>query len=324
MERVVTTSDIPWEFHLRTLVQKFTDSAAGQCLLWINPAQRDPFVNDPSLESRKVRVPILHPRFDLRFAPYLIPLDLSSHADEDLFRTSVQLAWEAWTPENLRYYRGQSIAGWVATDKNPTEVARHWGTCTHLHVHRGFRKLLRFHDPSVREWLWPTLNTRQQRQLLGPAISLSAVDRGQNLMHQVARPPDLDPYRTEPAAELTSQRLTLTQHQWEQIEDYAIVHAAWTEWCSQITRMNGEAPPHPEWQREIFPALACATRYGITHPQDRELFAIHALQLGGRFHTNEKMQSVWKKTLAGDFYANAIEEVSGRKSTELEQYLIVS
>ena len=319
MKQVDPTNDsVPWKSILLSLQERFTDVADSRWLLWINRAQGDPF--EAISENRKVEVPILHPRFDLRFALYLLELDLTSSDDVELLEISVQLAWEAWGRENLKSRCGQPIAGWVSTAVTPKELARHWATFTHLHVHDRHSKILRFHDPGVREWLWLMLSAAQQKQLLGPASCISAVDRCQNLMHHM--PPTTAATRANTrstATEPRDQKLTLTEDQWNRVEDFAIVHAAWIE--SHENREINSTAPQPDWHADIFPALLQATQYGLAHPQDRELFATHVLQMGGEFHCHPKMQAIWTRTRDGDPYAFAIDEVLGRVGWGLPQYL---
>ncbi|MYM91216.1 DUF4123 domain-containing protein [Rugamonas sp. FT82W] len=296
-----------WEPRLQTLHRLFYESAGDSCLLWVNPAQGDPFAGNALVEERKVRVPIAHPRFDLKFAPYLVPLELRRHADDDVFKSSVQMAWDAWSMENLQAANGQPIAGWVIADIAPSSLARHWASNCHLHVDKQLHKLLRFHDPGVREWLWRALSPAQQLQLLGPARTLIGFDRNRQLM-----------YHECDAAQGGSGvmgKLALSPLLWEQIDDYATVHAAW---LTVVPMLEGDRSVR---EREVFMALKQATQYGIRDPQDRAVFAGHALQIGYDFHRDDRLQAVWTLTRDGDFYGGALEEVTGQAVDRLAEYL---
>ncbi|WP_017452982.1 hypothetical protein [Herbaspirillum rubrisubalbicans] len=85
-----------WDKHVLALHSIFAGRPDRHCLLWVNPAQSDPFEGDLLVEERKFRVPIKHPRFDLRYAPYLVRLDLSRSKDSDVLARSVELACHAW------------------------------------------------------------------------------------------------------------------------------------------------------------------------------------------------------------------------------------
>ncbi|ELX11459.1 hypothetical protein Jab_1c00411 [Janthinobacterium sp. HH01] len=296
-----------WEPHLQALHRLFYESAGDRCLLWVNPAQGDPFAGNALVEECKVRVPIAHPRFDLKFAPYLVPLALHRHADADVFKSSVQMAWDAWSVESLQAANGQAIAGWVIADAEPASLARHWASNCHLHVDKQLHKLLRFHDPGVREWLWRALSPAQQQQLLGPARTLIGFDRNRQLMFH-----DRGAAQVESGA---TGKLALSPLLWEQIDDYATVHAAW---LNALPVLDGGRSLR---EREVFQALKQATQYGIHDPQDREVFAGHALRIGPDFHRDERLLAVWALTRGGNFYGGALEEVTGQAVDCLPHYL---
>lgn len=307
------------ELHLQILHRKFHESAADQCLLWVNPAQNDLFEENPLVETRKVRVPISHPRFDLQFAPYLVPLDLSKSADAEIFKASVQAAWESWELISLQAYRGQPIAGWIITHETPKALAQYWAKNCYLHKRSELTKLLRFHDPSVREWLWPMLSKSQQLQLLGPAQTIIALNRQQGLMqHDVVQTENIN---QRIANKPESQNLALFSAQWAQIDDFATVHAAWLSHCAMCPDYRATHEQQGTWVQSILVALEQATKYGILDTQDRQLFALHALQLGSIFHMHQKLQPVWMKTKEGDFYGGAIEEIFNVPVGKLSTYL---
>jgi hypothetical protein len=298
-----------WEGAAEDLHRYFHDVASGKCLLWVNPAQSDPFNTVPLVEEHRVRVPINHPRFDVRLGPYLVPLDLSKSADADLFRDSVERAWVAWTIESLSAFCGQPIAGWVATLAPVQALAQHWAWRCHLHTRQGLSKLLRFHDPGVREWLWSTLSEQQRHSLLGPAHSLLAIGRGRILLRQMRS--------SVPAPADAIPSLALNETQWEQVDSYSTVHAAWIAWSAEPEKRD---KPAAAWEQGVLKALSHATRYGVTDAADRELYALHALQLGGAFHTEERMRPVWERTLAGDYYGSALEEIFARPADQLHSH----
>jgi len=302
-----------WQTLLKQLHCHFDGLSQYQCLLWVDPAKADPFEGNPVVEQSRVRTPIRHPRFDPVRAPYVVPLDLSRSADAEVFRDSVELAWLSWGSEHLGAMCGQPICGWVSTDANAKVLTGHWGRHCHLHIQPRQAKLLRFQDPGVREWLWPALSEIQQRAILGPAAEICAIGRGQGLIHHraanrtVASPQDVYP------------ALQLKQVQWDQVEDYATVHAAWLAWRNS-ERADPFVVHKPGWERPVLDALAQATRLGLRDAPDRELFALHALQLGAGFHHHPQLTDVWRKTQAGDFYGSAIEEVTGRPADQLDAF----
>lgn len=280
-----------WLHHVEDMHRHFHEVAEGKCLLWVNPAQADPYADDAVVNELRVCVMINHPRFDRKHAPYLVPLDLSKSGHADVFRTSVEMAWNAWTQEYLMASCGQPIGGWVLTRSPGKALALHWGTQCHVHARRGRSQLLRFHDPSVREWLWPTLNDAQKDSLLGPADTLLALGRDHSLMRQ---------QRHTAPDRICFQALVLTDAQWRQVEDYATVHRAWLTWHS-VHEHDSKPQCEKEWEKGVLAALSYATTYGIVDAQDRELFALHALQLSSTFHGLSQLQPVWERTAHGEF-----------------------
>ena len=280
--------------------------AAGKCLLWVDPAQHDPYEDNAIVAQRRVRVPISHVNFAMQRAPYLVPLDLAVPGDADLFYDSVERAWQAWTIDSLRALLGQPVCGWVVTQSQAEALAVHWGRHCHLHGHQYKSKLLRFQDPGVREWLWPALNAAQQHALLGPAACVLALGRTHSLLrHEGA------------SADAALAAFGLDDQQWQQAGDYATVHAAWLD-CAIVA---GSACFDPVFNESmllsVLAALDEATRHGVTQRSERKLHARHALQLGSRFHTDARMRPVWELTCAGRYYGSAIEEIFSCAADEL-------
>ena len=300
-----------WQACVQALHAHVQQAAQGHCLVWVNPAQTDVFADNASAQAQRMHVPIVHPRFDVQFAPYLVALDLSASADCDVLQQSVQTAYEAWDMPSLQACAGQAIGGWIICNSSPQKLASYWASQIHLHTVGGLTKLLRFHDPSVREWLWPALTAQQQTQLLGPAQALIGINRQQRVM--VHTPPS----PLEPA---NHAKLQLISQQWADVEDYAAVHAAWLAQAGlEPAQWRHQLPVN--WQLSIFKALQKATQHGVTDEHDRALFAQHALQLGPDFHSHSILKNVWLKTREGNFYGGAIEAVTGQPAAQLQKYL---
>lgn len=303
-------ADPSWQTTSEYLDKYFRQAAAAKCLIWVNPAQFDPFETVPLVLERRVRVPINHPRFDVGLAPYLVPLDLSASPDAELFEDSVKRAWDAWTIESLKAFNGQPIAGWVITEEPALALARHWAWRCHLHTRSGSTKFIRFHDPSVREWLWPTFTEQQRHSLLGPSNTVLAIGRGRTVLYHTRQ--------AAPTATEVIPSLALDERQWTQLDDYATVHAAWVEW---LTVAENQGNYTTGWEQDVLKALSNASRYGVTDARDRELFALHALQLGPDFDAAEKMRPVWVKTLSGEYYGSALEQVFAQPADLLHLHL---
>jgi hypothetical protein len=302
---------------LEQLHQHFYSATENRCLLWVDPAQEDPFEGNPLVEETRIRTPIRHLRFDPQRGPYVVPLDLSRSAEADLFRDSVELACLSWSSDHLNAMRGQPICGWVSVSTGAKAVAAHWGWRCHLHIRPREAKLLRFQDPGVREWLWPVLNETQQRAMLGPATAIHAIGRGQKLIHHRRKPGN------DAASSDDYPALQLNQSQWDQLDHYAVVHAAWLTWRNSPATERSISQP-TGWERHILDALDQASLVGVRDAADRELFALHALQLGAGFHQAPQLREVWQKTMAGEFYGSAVEEVTGEAAAQLDKFLAKS
>ncbi len=304
-----------WQRHVEYLHEHFYDTANGQCVVWVNPAQFDPFEGNALVDEIRVKLPIRHPRYDPDSGPYLVALDLARSTHADVLRESVELAWNAWSKEWLGTLSGQPIAGWVATQSDAKALAAHWATRCHVHMRGTLSKLLRFHDPSVREWLWPSLNTEQKRALLGPATSLFSIGREQVLLQHTI---DAGMRASAPFP-----ALILSEAQWKQVEDFATAHAAWLNWIAEPDALP-KGRPDAGWENPVFFALSHATSYGILDWRDRELFALHVLQLGGSFHDSKQMLPVWAQTRAGASYGRAIEQVFSISVENFHTHLLLA
>lgn len=302
-----------WRDHADQLYRHFGATAQHRCMLWVDPAQADPFEGHRVVEKSRVRVPIRHPRFEPSLAPYLVPLDLSCDDEIHLFSSSVELAWESWGIEHLNAMLGQPVCGWVSSSWDARVVARHWGTRCHLQMWNRQARLCRFQDPGVREWLWPTLSKTQQRTMLGPANEIVAIGRKRQLVHHAIAGSD------ERASSFTIQDippLQFSQATWGHLDDYATVHAAWLTWRHSVDE-DVVLAQVAGWEQPIFHALTQARQLGIHDTVDCELFALHALRLGPSFYRDPKLGNVWTKTQAGEFYGNAVEEVTGLPADRL-------
>jgi hypothetical protein len=147
---------------------------------------------------------------------------------------------------------------------------------------------------------------------MGPAIEIVSIGRTQELVHHGLHS-DRETLDSFP-------RLHIQQAQWNQIDDYAALHAAWLDWRRSTTD-TATVAKEAGWECSILRALAQASDLGIRDAVDRELFALHALQLGHDFHRSATLDEVWQKTRTGEFYGSAVESVTGRPADQLASWL---
>lgn len=290
---------------IQNLHRHFSTHSESRCLLWINPVLQDPFDSSEVDQDRRVRFPVAHANFDPLLGPYLVTLDLARRHDSDLLERSVEWAWAGWTLEQLQRMRGQSVCGWITCSVSANDLARHWAASCYLHRWNGLDTLLRFHDPGVREWLWPMLDAQQRHTLLGPAQSIWAIGRQHSLLVQERSPEDLTAIASAPSM----MRLQLRADQWSGVSDFANVHAAWQQLCSQDSLWADRLAMQAGWPQRTFHSLQHASRYGLHDARCRTLFARHALEIGMDFHLAPLLAPVWLKTAEGVPYGRALEDV---------------
>lgn len=302
-----------WQDLMRQLYRIIAEQGDGKCLAWINPANGDPELGEGS-EPARIIVPINHRAFDQRFAPYLVELDLSRFADDQYFQDSVAMAWTAWSQPLLAAQRGQPVCGWILTDTAASEVARYWANHCHLHVISGQTRLLRFHDPGVREMLWNDLNDIQRQHLLRPVNTVLAIDRHYELMRHDT--PSIRSDADGVARSIRPSTFRLDEDQWKRVADYVTLHAAWVYGLSE-----GTLPRSRRIDGNVRASMAAAGSYGLQSEGDRMLFALLALRIGGAFHTDARLTEVWRLTADQESLADAMEQVFHLPIEELINFL---
>ncbi|WP_022974774.1 DUF4123 domain-containing protein, partial [Xanthomonas maliensis] len=118
---------------------------------------------------------------------------------------------------------GFTIGGWLLIDKqvDPVALAHHLSRCIQLPVAGdGGRRVLRWNDRRVMEWMWPALSREQRAALLGPVSSWIALDRRNNLVI----------YQADP--DVAAPSLRLTTQQWDRAKMSEIVQELLRGWLS--------------------------------------------------------------------------------------------
>lgn len=305
----------PWDGVLQQLHREIDQHGDGRCFVWVDPAQGEPDLGetDPGL---RVSIPIVHPNYDRRFAPYLVPLNLSRFSDDCVLAASIELAWTAWSTPFLMARRGQPISGWIISERSAREVAAYWGRHCYLHFVQGRTRLLRFHDPGVRGMLWQDLDAGQRALLLRPVKAVFSLNRHQAL-ESFSAPSTPATGPDVVASHRLDEQLRLSEQQWQQVNDYATVHAAWSYLVGED--LISRDTPVTEALRH---SLGVASSYGVTSADDRMLFLVCGLRHGIGFHTHARMAEVWRRTTGGEPFVDAVEAVSGLPFEQLSTYLM--
>ena len=299
-----------WEDYLQTLHRHFFEHHQSRCLVWINPAQGDPFSDVALEEQRKIVVPIEHAKFDRKFAPYLIDLRLDKFRDAEIFKLSVEMAWEAWSEPSLAARAGQPICGWIGVDGDPKELSEHWAKRCHVHLVATRHKFLRFHDPGVRELLWTFLTPVQKAILTANTSAIFSIGRRRNLLKQTLA-------EMQPSLDSPTRSLVLDTVQWSYVADLANIHAASVVLHTELGTSLNDLPVG----MSIFRALEHATHYGILDESNRQLFIRHVLEAGSEFHHDDRLKRVWSLTQSGEFYGVALQDVLECEPDQFKNYL---
>jgi Domain of unknown function (DUF4123) len=273
--------------HVETLLNICHEQGDDQCVLMINTAQFDPFAEDEFVQKNKVIVPIAHPRFDQKYAPYLVQLNITDESQAAILQRSVDRAYEDWSFDNLEAFGGQAICAWVLTKEPVEQLAEDWAKTTFVHRHNNVDKLLRWHDPSVREWLWPMLHQSQQSQLLGLAERLYSIGRKQHLIVQ-SKPQEAVP---------NTAHLELNQIQWQAIENFALLHAGWVQACIEYDDFRERFTQEYHPIQPYVDSLEVAKQLGIEGEEHLKQFVKLAWQYGPDFYRIEPYDQFIKHLL---------------------------
>lgn len=273
--------------HFETLLNICHEQGNDQCVLMINTAQFDLFAEDEFVQKHKVIVPIAHPRFDQKYVPYLVQLNITDESQAAILQRSVDQAYEDWSLDNLEAFGGQAICAWVLTKAPIEQLAQYWAKTTFVHRHNNQDKLLRWHDPSVREWLYPILSPAQIDQLLGPADQLYSMGRKQKL---------IDHTKTRDTSPLPP-HLQLNVVQWQAIESFALLHAGWVQACIEYDDFRERFTQEYHPIRLYVDSLETAKQLGIEGEEHLKQFVKLAWQYGPDFYQIEPYDQFIKHLL---------------------------
>ncbi|VFR45197.1 hypothetical protein ANT2_0789 [plant metagenome] len=243
------------------------------CWLLIDPVLRDPLDHPgwapwrEAVQVRSLPVRLADRDVDPSVWPRLVRLDLSSHRDADLARAAAHMSVEDGELSSLRQGLGHRIGGWLFGCDDGAALARHLSGVMLARHPQGWRAMLRLHDPSVMDVLWPQLRVGQQAAVLGPCRQWLQRDRWGGVA-----------VRAQPGGGgAPAQGLALDAVQWDIVESLASLNRAW--------RRLPE--PWPAAAHARLPdVLACMRRVralGYDDPRDWEACAWRALTVSPDF-----------------------------------------
>ncbi|ERT10741.1 DUF4123 domain-containing protein [Photorhabdus temperata] len=175
---------------LADLHNAFTQQG-GQGLLLVDPAvflnrRQDELLPAAILNHQPaaIAIQIKHPRFEPRYSPWLIPLDINQPEDADMLELSITQALQESDPAELIAGRGRMVCGWLFSAHPVSAIAQHLGMTAVQTLSSVRQIVLRFYDPTVNNALWPLLDTWQRSRLLGPLTDWYLIDGDGQLLHR--------------------------------------------------------------------------------------------------------------------------------------------
>ncbi|WP_244952514.1 DUF4123 domain-containing protein [Xanthomonas maliensis] len=252
--------------------------------LFVDPILREPFPLDwPHVAcAASWDIPIKHPAFERSQQPRLIVLDRPNLA---LLEASVFAAVQEQRIPSDEAEAGFTIGGWLLIDKqvDPVALAHHLSRCIQLPVAGdGGRRVLRWNDRRVMEWMWPALSREQRAALLGPVSSWIALDRRNNLVI----------YQADP--DVAAPSLRLTTQQWDRAKMSEIVQELLRGWLSFADELPSD------YLQRTGDAVSAIAASGVTSRQDRALLAAYIFQVHPRVLEHPRIESAIARALAGE------------------------
>ncbi|TDB44171.1 DUF4123 domain-containing protein [Photorhabdus khanii] len=225
---------------------------------------------------------ITHPRFESRYSPWLIPLDLNRSEDADLLALSVMQALQESDPAELMARRGRMVCGWLFSASPALAIARHIGMTAVQTLSSVRQIVLRFYDPTVNNAIWPLLDSWQRSRLLGPLTDWYLTDGDGQLLYRD---------NTQSAREQYTFSLALAPEKVKEIIWAGPMNRALCRYRqvhrNQLRRPESEA-------RHIMLALLrrVTARYAFNAVQDLETCALHGLLYHPEIDLHPRIQSL--------------------------------
>lgn len=298
---------LPPEVRIPVLIDQLRRQCAelhlSHCLLLTGPAVLRAFTSE-ALDALKriggavADVPLRPDRVAPDYWPSVIELDLDHAVPADLCEAAVTMALNDWEPGLLKLGQGHRIGAFLFSDAPLDKIARHLvNIAVQQRSDRPGQRLLGIADPAAFEGLWRVCTEAQREHLLGPI----------KLWRTLGRWGQWTDYRRSAVSgdEAAKGRfLGLDDHQWQALFDVRPINRAWA-------RMRGEGRVVRREDFEQLPdSLRRAHRYGLTDPQDLELYALHALEMRADFDLHPRMQTLLSQRPADMFYSRAVADLS--------------
>ncbi|PQQ22566.1 DUF4123 domain-containing protein [Photorhabdus luminescens] len=243
---------------------------------------------------------IKHPRFESRYSPWLISLDINQSEDAELLALSVTQALQETDPAELIVGRGRMVCGWLFSASPASAIAHHIGMMAVQTLSPVRQIVLRFYDPTVNNAIWPLLDSWQRSRLLGPLTDWYLIDGDGQLLRRD---------NAQSANELYIFSLSLTAEQ--------VAEMAWSGPMNRALRQYRQAHRNQLRRTEleslhIMLALLrrVTARYAFNDVMELETCALHGLLYHPEIDLHPRIQSLLSNE-GGDSAGGYVERTAG-------------
>ncbi|MBN3787867.1 DUF4123 domain-containing protein [Burkholderia sp. Ac-20353] len=282
----------------------------SHCLLLTGPAVLHAFEPDEidalkAIGESVVEVPLCPERLSPDYWPSVIELDLAHPVPAEICRRAIERALDDWSPDALGEGRGHRVGAFLFSDARTDAIARH---LAHAFVQQrpdgDGQRLLGLADPAAFEGVWRVCDDAQRRRLLGPIAQWRTLGRWGEWV-------DCDVSAARDAEPAGGRSLDLRDAQWSALFDVRPINRAWAR-----ASADGCVVQRDTFER--LPAvLQRAHGYGLSDPQDLELFARHALNAGAEFDRHPRIQRVLRDRPADMYYSLAVADLGDADWAEI-------
>ncbi|KUY85798.1 hypothetical protein WS46_05815 [Burkholderia sp. RF4-BP95] len=275
----------------------------SHCLLLTGPAILHPFSPEEidvlkTIGESVVEVPICPERLSPDYWPSVIELDLDHPTAAEMCRRVLERTVDDWSPNALAEGRGHRMGAFLFTAERTDSVVRHLSNIfVQQRADGQGQRLLALADPAAFEGIWRVCDAAQRRVLLGPVVLWRTLGRWGEWID--CRAPDGDRIdgEREPFPHFDD-------GQWTKLFDVRPINRAWAH-----RRAGGQAV-QPDDFAKLPEMLTRARAYGLSDPEDLELFAIHTMEFGVDFDLHPLVQRALRNRPADAYYSLAVSDLT--------------
>lgn len=277
--------------HLCDALHAIDHDRLGQCYLLMQrpeaTADEDACLQEllslAGVESIPLRIPLLPEAM----RPYLVPVALQQGMPATVSAVAVDMALHDKSAQALAAGRTQRCCAWIWTSLDADALRRNLerhaiASCPASHSHR---RWLRYYDPMVLDVLWALLADESRASLLSGVEQWAYVDRWGVL--SVIEPPSAEP---SPSPTID----------WPRVAMIGALNQAWIHASSRGTTLQKQC------FLELQQSMWTAAEASMQDTADRDLFALHALDLGPGFHRHPIVQSALAAVADGARYSDIV------------------